>query len=205
MDSIDARQINQQLTNCQTLSQIFTLIRPHISSFNYVNCATAWHRLAKVNRNGQQFDQGGLTSLANRTDQCMASMDGRCVANIIWSMAKLKHIYANQEMVSRLSQAILKKIDTFNSQEIANSLWALATLNYPDEASIRCLAQTIPNKIDTFNGQSIGNSLWALANLKYPIDDSVKLLLNECDQKRHIYSSIERMQIEQAKEYYNGG
>ena len=61
----------------------------------------------------------------------------------------------------------LHKIQTFNSQNIANTAWAFATLNHYDRALFNTLAQEAPHKIQTFNSQAIANTAWAFATLNH--------------------------------------
>eukprot|EP00798_Chlamydomonas_sp_ICE-L_P016471 gene16471-22693_t len=66
-----------------------------------------------------------------------------------------------------VSTAMTPKLNLFNAQDVANTLWALATLGYQDSAFlIKLVAQTRLKLQDAdFNPQNMANSAWALAVL----------------------------------------
>ncbi|WP_269189524.1 RAP domain-containing protein, partial [Orientia tsutsugamushi] len=60
-----------------------------------------------------------------------------------------------------------KTIDKFNSQELANSIWALGRLEIKPQAPfIEAWIHHATKTIDKFNHQELANSLWALGRLE---------------------------------------
>ena len=58
-------------------------------------------------------------------------MEPRSVAGIAWSFAALKH--RDLAVMLLLSKRAVREIDAFRPQEIANTVWAFATLSVPDQ------------------------------------------------------------------------
>jgi RAP domain-containing protein/uncharacterized protein DUF1601 len=92
-------------------------------------------------------------------------------------MAKLD--YKNEKLLAELCYEARRKIRDFNSQNIANTLWAMANLDYRNEKVLIELYYEAQFKICDFNGQDITNTLWAMAKLDYRHE---KLLFELCHQ-----------------------
>jgi hypothetical protein len=67
----------------------------------------------------------------------------------------------------------MAKLGTFNSQELANTLWALAKLDRRPGATLqRLLDDAVCWQVDEFKPQELANTLWAMAKLGHG-DDAV--------------------------------
>ena len=66
-----------------------------------------------------------------------------------------------------LEGAAVRVAPSMKAQEVANSLWALATLGWQaGEGSMRCaLAAAAVRVASSMNAQDVANSLWALATI----------------------------------------
>merc|ERR1740117_873541 len=63
-----------------------------------------------------------------------------------------------------MMQQAESKLRDFNAQEIANMLWALATVDWrPPETLIESLSQQAESKAREFKPQEMANTLWAAA------------------------------------------
>ena len=82
-----------------------------------------------------------------------------------------------------LLQEAQRKVYDFNSQDIANTLNAMAKLDYKDDAVMQCMIQEARHKIDDFNAQNIAILCWSMLCLQQ-IDDS---LLSTCMQDSASY------------------
>ena len=81
----------------------------------------------------------------------------------------------------RLLQEASKQAEEFKPQEIANTLWALATAGVQIPASlVECLSRRAESTAKEFNPQDIANTLWALATAGVQIPAS----LVECLSRR---------------------
>ncbi|KAG1679153.1 hypothetical protein FOA52_000508 [Chlamydomonas sp. UWO 241] len=58
-----------------------------------------------------------------------------------------------------------RKLSSFNSQDLANTVWALATLGHNDAAFMGALLVVVERKLPNFKPQALANTAWALATL----------------------------------------
>ncbi len=72
----------------------------------------------------------------------------------------------------------MKKISQFNSQALANTIWALATLKVNHFPLITLIANESMKKISQFNSQDLANAIWALATLKVNHSPLITLIAN---------------------------
>jgi hypothetical protein len=57
------------------------------------------------------------------------------------------------------------RVKDFNSQEAANSIWAIATLGITDPHVISSLCEACVARVRDFNPQDASNALWSAAVL----------------------------------------
>ena len=55
----------------------------------------------------------------------------------------------------------------FNPQEVANTAWAFATVNYRDEKLFAALARAAERRLSEFKPQNVANTAWASATVNY--------------------------------------
>ena len=68
----------------------------------------------------------------------------------------------------RLSMLANDQLAMCKAQQLANIIWAFATIGYiPDTAFLEALAVESVRKRDGFNPQNLANTLWAFAKLEY--------------------------------------
>jgi len=60
------------------------------------------------------------------------------------------------------------KSDIFNSQAIANTVWAFATVGHTNPHLFDSISQLALMKLDSFNSQEIANTVWAYATVHHP-------------------------------------
>jgi hypothetical protein len=71
-----------------------------------------------------------------------------------------------QENIESWAIPATEDIEKFNPQELANSLWAFATLSIePPPQFLNAWVQKATKDIEKFNSQDLANSLWAFATL----------------------------------------
>ena len=61
-------------------------------------------------------------------------------------------------VVCRLTQAVNRKVEDFNAQNIANTAWAFATAEQWDEELFITLTQAATGTVEDFNAQGISNT-----------------------------------------------
>lgn len=90
-------------------------------------------------------------------------------ATIAWSMAVLG--FTNDRLMAVLALNIAKKIEAFNSQDISNSMWAFAKLEWYSIQVASAVADEVGKRTaQHFSSQSLVNILWAFAHLRVTND-----------------------------------
>ena len=73
------------------------------------------------------------------------------------------------ELMSRLCLAVAKvmerRVSEFNSQELANTTWAFATVKHREDKLFTALARTAERRMSDFNAQGLANTAWACATI----------------------------------------
>merc|ERR1712176_1437621 len=59
-------------------------------------------------------------------------------------------------------------LDKFKLQELANTVWAFATVGQQDEQFFKALARMAERRLDEFNAQDLANTAWAFATVGAP-------------------------------------
>merc|ERR1712003_595293 len=71
-------------------------------------------------------------------------------------------------VMERFEEEIDRKLGDFNSQDIANSIWAFATLGHkPSVGVLKRFEEEIDRKLGDFKSQDISNVLLGFASLDY--------------------------------------
>ena len=58
-----------------------------------------------------------------------------------------------------------RRLDQFNTQELANMAWAFAKVGQQDEQLFKALANMAEWRLDQFNAQGLANTAWAFATV----------------------------------------
>ena len=96
----------------------------------------------------------------------MQDFEARQIANMLHAMAKAHYRPANGTFVSELERHAETVIGLFCAQDLANTLWAYATMKgQPGKGLMRALEGRAEAVAGTFNAQNVANTLWAYATL----------------------------------------
>ena len=94
----------------------------------------------------------------------MQDFEARQIANMLHAMAKAHYRPANGTFVSELERHAETVIGLFCAQDLANTLWAYATMKcQPGKGLMRALEGQTEAIAGTFNAQEVANTLWALS------------------------------------------
>jgi hypothetical protein len=88
----------------------------------------------------------------------------REIANILHAGGKL-FIDPHCELMKRLLDESVQLSVGFNAQEVANSIWAAATMGVDDARVVNALTKACVDRVKEFNPQEASNSIWAIATL----------------------------------------
>eukprot|EP00798_Chlamydomonas_sp_ICE-L_P005432 gene5432-biopygen4632 len=83
---------------------------------------------------------------------------------LLVQQAKLGH-EGNEPFIIHWILAAKLKLSQFNAQELANSMWAAATLGIIDEPFISHWLLVAKAQLPKFNAQALATSLWAAGTL----------------------------------------
>ncbi|KAL3919870.1 MAG: hypothetical protein SGPRY_005473, partial [Prymnesium sp.] len=151
---------------------------------NSVNCATAFHGLAKgASPGGKSHASQAYEVLAARTAAvltCEEFVTSRSLTSIVWAMGKLR--LTNSALVAAVTMHIKSHLSrgALDGFGVANVAWALANLHQhvtsvtEETVSIAekhatlldALAQSACDRPSEFNPQEVCNLVWAFATLK---------------------------------------
>ena len=96
----------------------------------------------------------------------MKGFDARQIATMLHSMAKARYRPADDTFSSALEGQAEAVIGLFNAQELANTVWAYATMKrQPGRGLMRALEGQTAAIVGTFNAQDVANTLWAYATM----------------------------------------
>ena len=125
----EAKRINGLLTRAERAADILEVVDEYGESFNYVNVATAIHRLAKKYKAGILLRESEKRAalLESLVVEKAGEFDARSVANIVWGYAKLGRT-PGKEAWEALEGAVVRVAGDLTPQAVANTLWGYGTL-----------------------------------------------------------------------------
>ena len=134
-------ELNRALTRLDSADRIARFVAENVRSFNAVNVATACHLLAKMHSQARR--------LRNRMQsRGQSGGEGRDVG---------------QAFLALLARASVT-VDSFKPQNVANLMWALATLGVEPGAELAtAMSRRAVASAGEFKPQEVANLMWALA------------------------------------------
>eukprot|EP00929_Paragymnodinium_shiwhaense_P113381 TRINITY_DN81671_c0_g1_i1.p1 TRINITY_DN81671_c0_g1~~TRINITY_DN81671_c0_g1_i1.p1 ORF type:complete len:458 (+),score=94.12 TRINITY_DN81671_c0_g1_i1:134-1507(+) len=146
-----------------------------------MNIATAWQRLAK-HTIGQKSSADVQKCCKRLADELkgreLDQFKPREVSSIIYSCGVLG--YTKGEVVKRLSAYITKRLDRFDSQGIANTIYAFQKIGYQHEKFLTAVAElmTDEERLDDFEPQELANVVMSMGRLDFRHRDCLLAICN---------------------------
>ena len=111
------------------MQELCDLIHARSTEFNHVNVATAFRKVLQMPRDGVSQDSvaKALQILDNSALHKMKTFDSQGIASTLHIMAKKSHKPSETLMLALQGRAEAMS-EKFNSQVVANTLWAYATM-----------------------------------------------------------------------------
>ena len=132
-------ELNKALTRLVSADQIARFVAENVRAFNAINVATACHRLAKTHQLCGKMHSRGQSS-GPREDA--------------------------RQSISALIARASETVGDFKPQEVANLMWALATLGVDPGAELAtAMSRRAVASAGEFKQQDVANLMWALAVL----------------------------------------
>ena len=128
--------------------------------------ATAFRALLQARHDGvpRGVVERALQALEAAALRTIDAFGAQEIANTLHIMAKSRYHPWNQNLVSKLDGRAESLAGTFNAQNVANTLWAYATMGRkPGAGVMRELEGRAEVLAGTFKAQGVENTLWAYA------------------------------------------
>lgn len=152
--------MNKEITTATSYQQILDIAVQHSAIYDSVNTATSLHRIAK--QHPTEADMQVRLRAARNTS--LQACDGDCAHTQVFGV----QVILSHPGFQKLSALASTQLHMCRAQQLANIIWAFATLGYqPPLAFMEALAEEAVRKRSGFNPQNVANMLWAFAKLEY--------------------------------------
>ncbi|MCO5609280.1 hypothetical protein L7F22_063506 [Adiantum nelumboides] len=181
------RSFNKQLVGATTALEVLEIFgnaeeRVRLlrlpSLLTPLNAATALHRIAKHMEisgtpKGDRLDfarKRFMAELVARSMEVLPGCSAQGLSNIAWALSKIggNTLYFSEMDV--IANAVLAKVSDFNSQNVANTLGAYASMQHAAPRVFASLHNHAVDILEIFNSQELAQVLWAHAELMQPAD-----------------------------------
>ncbi|KAJ1488559.1 RAP domain-containing protein [Baffinella frigidus] len=143
---------------------------------NHIHVSAAWVCLARMGRGGGGWEaRMVLTDLKEETREVLHQMGARGIANVLHSMARLhdsrrkftpKEGKEDRELLEAMQRRATATAGEFDPQNVANVLWALATMGEKvDRELLEAMQTRATATAGEFMPQNVANLMWALARM----------------------------------------
>lgn len=188
-------KINNDIVKATTPGDVLSIVRESdLELFDGINISTALHKLASFDAKHLEVESilnsSEFKSLVAMIPPKASFMAVRNISNIMWAFARLSPKYCvDSELLDCLTYRLHLLIDQKSQcvpQNISNSLWAMATLNYAPLGSVlSSMEREIMQMLPKFTSQNLSNVVLSFAKLGYsPSEGTMKGLTD------HIYKII---------------
>jgi predicted small integral membrane protein len=163
------QQLTVRIKDCKNSGDLHELLSQQGATFDHIHVSAAWSKFKSMQR---RVDKGTLIDLVRMlqelTESQMPKMDGRGVSNILHAIAKAKaaDTASMKQLVQKLMANAASVLQSFDPQDVANTVWALATMGVTPEAGLlRAMQGRATAVAGEFNPQEVANTVWALATM----------------------------------------
>mmetsp|Transcript_19301 Transcript_19301/g.65209 ORF Transcript_19301/g.65209 Transcript_19301/m.65209 type:complete len:488 (-) Transcript_19301:152-1615(-) len=158
--------LNFKLSNCGNVGDVLSIFESNRLDFNAVHASTALYKVGLLSISLRATHRPLLEELIATAAASLAS-DGskwtpRELANASWGVAKIGKVDASA-FFDAVAFESPKKLSTFNSQMLANTVWAFATADFKAPLLFEAIAAEAVDKVGTFTTQNLANTVWAFA------------------------------------------
>ena len=165
-------KLNALISGEARARELLDLHTQHGSSFNNVNISTIWSRLGRVTPaelGWLRSDDGArLLALREQTSRQVLSLEPRGRVTVAHALAKLAFPSPAWDCLwKRLEGAVLACTSKFNTQDMANSVWAFAAAGHAAPALFDAIAVEAAGRVSEFKPQELANTTWALATANH--------------------------------------
>ncbi|CAK9081549.1 unnamed protein product [Durusdinium trenchii] len=157
----------------QRLTFLVEKLVADLNNMELTNCLWA---LAVLEANGPQ-EEALLNSLIAACSQYLSSFEPRNLALSAWALAKMG---LEKQWCPRWAEAVAVKLQSFETRDMTNVIWAFATVYWRDERFLMRFCKEVEVKAEHYSPQDVGNTLWALATLSWKNDLALTAISKRC-------------------------
>uniref|UniRef100_A0A1J3I8Q6 RAP domain-containing protein n=1 Tax=Noccaea caerulescens TaxID=107243 RepID=A0A1J3I8Q6_NOCCA len=192
-DRMKEINLNKAIIEAQTAEEVLEVTAETImavakglspSPLSPLNIATAVHRIAKNMEKismmrtrrlafARQREMSMLVALAMT---CLPECSAQGISNISWALSKIGGELLYLTEMDRVAEVATSKVGEFNSQNVANTAGAFASMRHSASELFAELSKRASTIITTFKGQEIAQLLWSFASLYEPADPLLESL-----------------------------
>eukprot|EP00897_Mesotaenium_endlicherianum_P004917 jgi/Mesen1/4453/ME000227S03469 len=152
----EGRRIMQQLVSTHSPARILDIVDGSRNVMSDVSLCTAFHRLAKHSRHGDERSREKLrahpsaTWLAQQVESSLPVYSTQALANVAWAHAQLGH--GSPTLLHNVAEAAIRRARAFNSLEVASMMQAYAKADCRHVVLLRALVEgRVLGNVDAFN------------------------------------------------------
>ena len=165
-DPRDSRALTAELGRARTLSELLSLQQRHGHRFCHFNLGAFWSKFKKLPRGELGGLRGPLAPVCELTVQMLFELSARQLSNVAHAFAKARLVGSGpwESVWTALPQAMHRRPDGFNAQDLSITVWAFATAGLRAPALFEALsAEAVRRGLGGFKEQDLSNTAWAFA------------------------------------------
>ncbi len=159
-------------------------VETHLESFNMKDVVCCFYAYACLKHSPKKtlLDSMGLQAEHFLSSGAFNAQD---ISMLLWSCGTLHHKQA--DLINPLIIAALAKFDSFTTQGVANTTWALAKLESYSEPLMNKVADYISNSsnLRSARPQEVFNTLWGLAHLRHHPQQALPIVVDYTVRNMH--------------------
>ena len=139
----------------------------HGDDFNGFHIGAFWSKFKALARGRLSGLGDRLAPVCEQTARMLPELDARAVANVVHAFAKAELVGAGpwESVWAALPEAVRRRLDVYNPQELSNTAWAFAKTGHASSELFNAIsAEVVRRRLCDFNEQSLSNMVWAFAS-----------------------------------------
>ena len=117
----------------------------------------------------------------------LPELNARQVANVVHAFAKAKLVGAGpwESVWAALPEAVRRRLDGFNPQDLSNTAWAFASASHASQELFKAIsAEVARRRLGDFRPQELSNTVWAFASAGHDSSEVFKAISIEVVRRR---------------------
>ena len=165
--AVDPRHLTVHLGRARALPELLALHQRHGDDFNGFHIGAFWSKFKALARGRLSGLGDRLAPVCEQTARMLPELDARQVANVVHAFAKAELVGAGpwESVWAALPEAVRRRLDVYNPQELSNTAWAFAKTGHASWELFNAIsAEVVRRRLCDFNEQSLSNMVWAFAS-----------------------------------------